>query len=84
MPNDYIAIETRRGYRTSGDRPTAAYVQMVGTNVTDLTDLWDNRNSEALRDVLREEFLIVSALLHALGETFTPNGIGGYRTVDTA
>ena len=24
------------------------------------------------------------ALLHSLGETFTPGGLGGYRSVDTA
>jgi len=27
---------------------------------------------------------IVATLLHSLGETFTPGGIGGYRSVDTA
>jgi hypothetical protein len=84
MPSDYIAIETRRGYRTNGERPTAAYIQLIGTNVTDLTDMWDNRVDEALREVLREELQIVSALLRALGETFAPNGLGGYRSVDTA
>ena len=84
MPSDYIAVEVRRGYRTAGDRPTQAYIQLIGTNVTDLTDLWDNRNADALREVVREELLIVAALLHALGETFAPNGVGGYRSVDTA
>lgn len=84
VPSDYIAIEVRRGYRTSGDRPTQSYVQLIGTNVTDLTDLWDHRNAEALREVLREELMIVGTLIHALAETFAPNGLGGYRTVDTA
>jgi hypothetical protein len=83
-PSDYIAIEVRRGYRTLSDRPIAAYVQLIGTNVTDLSDLWEARNAEALREVLREELRIVAALLHALGETFTPGGLGGYRSVDTA
>jgi hypothetical protein len=67
-----------------GDRPALAYVQMIGTNVTDLSDMWENRISETLREVLREELVVVSALLHALGETFAPSGMGGYRSVDTA
>jgi hypothetical protein len=84
MPSDYIAIEVRRGYRTTGDRPILAYVQLIGTNVTDLSDMWENHNTEVLREVLREELQIVAALLHALGETFAPGTLGGYRTVDSA
>lgn len=82
-PSDYIAVEIRRGYRID-DKPSPVYVQIIGTNVTDLSDLWGQRSSEALRDVLRGELLIVATLLHSLGETFTPGGIGGYRSVDTA
>jgi hypothetical protein len=83
-PNEYIAIEVRRGYRTSGEKPTLAYIQIVGTNVTDLGDLWADRSPDALREALRDELIIVAALLHALGETFSPSGLGGYRSVDTA
>ena len=83
-PNEYIAIEVRRGYRTSGEKPTLAYIQMVGTNVTDLGDLWADRSPDGLREALRDELIIVAALLHALGETFSPSGLGGYRSVDTA
>jgi hypothetical protein len=83
-PNEYIAIEVRRGYRTSGEKPTLAYIQMVGTNVTDLGDLWTDRSPDTLREALRDELIIVAALLHALGETFSPSGLGGYRSVDTA
>ena len=83
-PTEYIAVEVRRGYRSSGERPTLAYVQLVGTNVTDLGDLWSERTPEALREALREELIIVASLLHSLGETFTPSGLGGYRPVDTA
>lgn len=82
-PSDYIAVEIRRGYRVD-DKPSPVYVQIVGTNVTDLSDLWGTQGLEALRDVMRDELLIVAALLHSLGETFTPGGIGGYRSVDTA
>ena len=83
-PAEYIAVEVRRGYRTSGEKPTLAYTQMIGTNVTDLSDLWSARSPDALREALRDELLIVAALLHALGETFAPSGLGGYRSVDTA
>jgi hypothetical protein len=83
-PAEYVAVEVRRGYRSSSDKPVLAYVQLVGTNVTDLSDLWDDRNPNALREALRDELIIVAALLHALGETFEPSGLGGYRPVDTA
>lgn len=83
-PSEYIAIEVRRGYRTNGDKPALAYVQLVGTNVTDLSDLWSERDPNTLREALRDELLIVSAVLHTLSETFTPSAMGGYRPVDTA
>ena len=79
-PAEYIAVEVRRGYRSSTDKPTLAYTQIIGTNVTDLSDLWGSRSPDALRD----ELLIVAALLHALAESFAPGGLGGYRSVDTA
>jgi hypothetical protein len=40
-PADYIAVEIRRGYRID-DKPSLVYLQIVGTNVTDLSDLWGN------------------------------------------
>jgi hypothetical protein len=83
-PVEYIAVEVRRGYRSSTDKPALAYIQIVGTNVTDLADLWGERTPDTLRDALREELIIVSSLLHSLGEAFTPAGLGGYRPVDTA
>jgi hypothetical protein len=83
-PVEYIAVEVRRGYRSGGEKPAPAYVQIVGTNVTDLGDLWADRTPESLREALREELIIVSSLLHSLGEAFAPSGLGGYRPVDTA
>lgn len=83
-PSEYIAIEVRRGYRIQGEKPALAYVQLVGTNVTDLGDLWGEQAPEGLREALHDELIIVAALLHALGETFAPAGLGGYRSVDTA
>ena len=83
-PAEYIAVEVRRGYRSNGEKPSLAYVQLVGTNVTDLGDLWGDRSPDILREALRDELIIVAALLHALGETFAPSGLGGYRPVDTA
>jgi hypothetical protein len=84
LPSEYIAVEVRRGYRSAGDRYILSYTQLVGTNVTDLSDVWENRNPDVLREVLREELMIVAALLHALAETFAPGGLGGYRSVETA
>jgi hypothetical protein len=84
VPAEYIAVEVRRGYRANTDKPVLAYVQLVGTNVTDLGDLWSERSPESLREALREELAIVASLLHSLGETFMPSGLGGYRPVDTA
>ena len=81
---DYISVEVRRGYRLSNDRPAQAYVQLVGTNVTDLSDLWTNRQPDSIREALRDEVMIAAAMLHALGETFAPSGLAGYRSVDTA
>jgi len=83
-PGEYIAAEMRRGYRTSGERPSLAYTQIVGTNVTDLSDLWTSRGPDDLRDALRDELVVVAAVLHALAESFSPGGVGGYRSVDTA
>ena len=83
-PAEYIAVEVRRGYRSNADKLALAYLQLVGTNVTDLGDLWGDRSPEALREALRDELIIVAALLHSLGETFAPAGLGGYRPVDTA
>lgn len=83
-PPEYLAVEVRRGYRFGGDKPMPAYVQLVGTNVTDLSDLWTARNPSVVREGLRDELIIVAALLHALGETFAPGSLGGYRPVDTA
>ncbi len=82
---DYLALEIRRGFRNgANDRPVPAYVQLVGTNVTDLSDLWTERSAESLRDALRDELAIVGTVLRALAETFAPGGLGGYRSVDTA
>ena len=81
-PAEYIAVEVRRGYRMNGDRPALSYTQLVGTNVTDLSDLWEATEPDALREALRDELLVVSTLLHTLAESFTPGGAAGYRSVD--
>lgn len=83
-PTDYVAVEVRRGYRFVGDRMALAYIQLVGTNVTDLSDLWHQRTPQAIQDALRDELLVVAALIRSLSETFAPGGLGGYRPVDTA
>lgn len=83
-PAEYVAVEIRRGYRSGPDKPVLAYIQIVGTNVTDLSDLWTDRSPNSVREALRDELIIVAAVLHTLGETFSPGGLGGYRQVDTA
>lgn len=84
IPSEYIAVEIRRGYRADGEKPMLAYAQLVGTNVTDLSDLRRVRMPEEIGELLREELVLVAAVVRALGEMFAPGSVGGYRAVDTA
>lgn len=81
---EYVAVEVRRGYRSASDRPVAAYTQLIGTNVTDLSDLWMSKDPHVLREAMQDELIVVAAVLRALGESFMPGTIGSYRPVDTA
>jgi hypothetical protein len=83
-PSEYIAVEIRRGYRTEGERLVLAYAQLVGTNVTDLSDLRRIRSPEGIAELLRDELVLVASVVRALAETFAPGSLGGYRSVDTA
>jgi hypothetical protein len=83
LPDD-LAVEVRRGYRGPARRDSAAYVQLVSTNITDMTELWDDRDDVTLRDMLHFEVHFAAALISALAEVFTPGGRGSYRSVDTA
>ena len=82
MPSD-LSVEVRRAYRGSA-RQAPAYVQLVSTNVTDLSDLWGESDERSMRDVLRFEVQFAALIIGHLAEVFTPGGRGSYRSVDTA
>lgn len=79
-----IAVEVRRMYQGGPERLTLEYTQLVSTTVSDLFELWPDRDVQALRNVLRRELQLASAIITTLAETFNPRGRGGYRTVDAA
>jgi hypothetical protein len=56
----------------------------VSTNLTDLSEQWNTRDPLSLRQTLRSELQLVSAIVRALADGFYPDGNGSYRTVDTA
>jgi hypothetical protein len=76
-------VEVRRAYRGNARR-AAAYVQLVSTNITDLSDLWGDTDERSLRDVLGFEVQFAALIIGHLAEVFTPGGRGSYRSVDTA
>ena len=67
---EYIAVEVRRGYRSIHTHPTLAYVQMIGTNMTDLGHLWNEGATKELRSVLQSECMLVAAILQNLKKVF--------------
>ncbi|NOK60769.1 MAG: hypothetical protein GFH27_549289n249 [Chloroflexi bacterium AL-W] len=67
---EYVAVEVRRGYRSIHTNPTLAYVQMIGTNVTDLGNLWDVASTKDLRGILHSECSLVMSVLQSLKEVF--------------
>ncbi len=82
----YVAVEVRRIYQSDGQLAKLAYLQLMSTNVTDLSDQWDEHDPMALRRMVRSEVQLASAVLQSLAQAFTPtgNGNGNYRTVDAA
>jgi hypothetical protein len=80
-----VAVEVRRVYHSGGNqRPRLAYIQLVSTNLTDLSEQWHTLDPMSLRQVLHNELQLVSAIIRALSEGFYPDGNGSYRAVDTA
>jgi hypothetical protein len=79
-----IAVEIRRTYQHNGQRTRLAYVQVVGTRITDLSQQWNDPDPLALRRLLRAEINLASATIQALTDAFQPGGNGGYQSVDTA
>jgi hypothetical protein len=80
-----IAVEVRRVYHSSANqRPQLAYVQLVSTNLTDLSEQWRTVDALSLRQALRTELQLVGTIVRALADGFNPDSNGSYRTVDTA
>ena len=79
-----VAVEVRRTYTGESKRPVVSYVQLVSTNITDLSELWTVADPSTLRNLLVMEVQFAATVIAALAETFTPGGRGSYRPVDTA
>lgn len=79
-----MAVEVRRIYRSNAQRPGLLYVQLTSTNITDLSEQWDEHDPRVLPSLMQIEVHFASAFIHALMDTFNPGGRGGYRAVDTA
>lgn len=65
-------------------RPVPAFIQLVSSNVTDLSELWAGDDATTLRETLSAELQFSAAVIQALAEVFTPGGRGSYLSVDTA
>lgn len=81
---DPVAVEVRRIYQSGGQRLQLDYTQLVSSTVSDLFDLWPDRDLQSLRTLLRLEMQLASAIIANLADSFSPRGRGGYRTVDAA
>jgi hypothetical protein len=79
-----VAVEVRRMYLTADRHAIPAFIQLVSSNVTDLSELWQGVDAVALRETLGAEMQFAAAVINALAEVFAPGGRGGYRSVDTA
>ncbi len=77
-----VAVEIRRVYQGGSQRLKLAYMQLVSTNITDLSELWNN--PEMLSHLLHGEMEFANAVIQALADTFHSGDSGGYRSVDTA
>ncbi|GEM_PF-511612 len=83
---DAPAVEVRRIYQwdRAGQRPKPAYIQLVSTNITDLSEQWEERDPRVLANLIQTEVHFAGAFIRALADAFNPGGRGGYRTVDAA
>lgn len=79
-----IAVEVRRIYLPGAQPLQLDYIQLVSSTVADLFEQWSERDLAALRTLLRQEFLLASAIIDHLTDAFSPRGRGGYKTVDAA
>lgn len=79
-----IAVEIRRIYQSEGQSIQLAHMQLVSTNITDLTEQWRQHNATTLRHLVHMEVQLASAVIYALTEKFSPGGPGSYQTAQTA
>jgi len=79
-----VAVEVRRMYVSADRRPVPAFIQLVSSNVTDLSELWTGQDTSALRENLGAELQFSAAMINALAEVFTPGGRGSYLPVESA
>jgi hypothetical protein len=82
----YIDVEVRRFYQRTQQHVRLGYVQLLSTNITDLSDQWNTADPFTLRRFIRAEMQFAGAVIQALAGTFASgsNGNGSYRAVDTA
>lgn len=81
---DAPAVEVRRIYQWDGQRSKPTYIQLVSTNITDLSEQWEEADPRVLANLIQIEVHFAGAFIRALSEAFNPGGRGGYRTVDAA
>lgn len=81
--HDMLAIEIRRGYRSAESRELQHMV-IYASGGSDIGDAFAATTPDMIRSILQEEMLVVSSLLRAFAETFSPGSVGGYRSVDSA
>jgi hypothetical protein len=84
-----IPVEVRRIYQSDENRAILVHVHLVSSNITDLSEQWEEQNPLALGHLLRSEFAIASTVIQALREIFnSPSGGDDnnytYHSVDTA
>lgn len=84
-----IPVEVRRIYQSDENHSVLVHVHLISSNITDLSEQWEEPDPMALGHLLRSEFAIASTVIHVLREIFhTPSGGNNnsptYRSVDTA
>lgn len=81
-----VAVEVRRIYHSDGQTTELAYVHLISPNLSDLSEMWNERDVNNLRGYIESEFAIAQAVVQSLATTFTPASgpHGNYQSVDTA
>lgn len=84
MPDhDMLAIEIRRSYR-SGESRDVQHIVIYASGGSDIGESFTSATPDMIQRIIQEEMLVVTSLLRALAESFSPGSVGGYRTVESA